>query len=248
MLGLPLIRPDWDLPYGVKVAITTRDGGVSEGKYGNFNLSHAVGDMEDALGENRMRLQNSLGERTRIAWISQIHSNTVIDGKKAVGQDPHAEADGTWTDEKGIACVVLTADCVPVLLASNDGSKVAAVHAGWRGLAAGILREAASIFGGEEYSAYIGPCICQAMYPVGKEVWDELRMAGATEEMSHRGEGGKYHVSLPKLAKKQLRDCKAQRIYHEDRCTFLDKKNFFSARRDGEKSGRFATLIWRSLD
>lgn len=245
MLGLPLIEPDWKLPAPLRAAVTTRDGGVSDGKYGNFNLSHAVGDRDDALGENRMRLQNALAGNPDIAWLSQVHSSHVIEAREAVGKHPHPEADGSWTDDDNTACVVLTADCIPVLLAADDGSRMAAAHAGWRGLVAGVLKEAAALFNGVPFSAFIGPSICQAMYPVGEEVWNELRFAGAAAENAHRGEEGRFHVSLPLIAMRQLYDCKAGKVVHDDSCTFLGKKEFFSARRDGKKSGRFATVIWR---
>lgn len=248
MLGLPLIEPDWKLPPGVKAVVTTRDGGVSEGKFGNFNLSHVVGDSEMALGENRMRLQGAMKGSPEIAWLTQVHSDAVVEAREAVGKEPYPEADGSWTDGEGIACAVLTADCVPVLLAADDGSVVAAAHAGWRGLAAGVIASAAQEFKGLTYTAYLGPCISQAMYVVGEDVWGELRSAGATDDMAHRGEEGKFHVSLAKLAMRQLHDCKARTVKNEDRCTFLDGKNFFSARRDGKASGRFVTAIWKTSD
>ena len=245
MLGLPLIDPSWQLPAGVRAAITTREGGVSDGKYGNFNLSHTVGDKDDALGENRMRLQGALEGIPSLAWLTQVHSSEVIEAKDAVDKQPPPEADGSWTDEEGVACVVLTADCVPVLIAADDGSRIAAAHAGWRGLASGILAEAASLFKGVPHTAFIGPCISQSMYVVGADVWGELRSAGAADDMAHRGEGGKFHVSLASVAMRQLHDCNAKTIGREDRCTFLDQRKLFSARRDGKESGRFATVIWR---
>lgn len=246
MLGLPLLKPDWDLPPNVRAVISTRDGGVSEKAYSSFNLSRHVGDDEEAVSENRMRLETALKGETRCAWLAQVHTSDVVDAHEVARSGREAEADASWTDAPGYACVVTVADCVPVLMAAGDGGKVAAAHAGWRGLAGNVIANAAREFGEDPFTAYVGPCISERRYEIGEEVRESLVAAGADGSAFTTSDGGKLYANLAAIAEAQLKRCGAKSVTSSSTCTFGDPKNFFSARRDGSKSGRFACAVWIS--
>ncbi|MBF2734523.1 MAG: peptidoglycan editing factor PgeF [Betaproteobacteria bacterium AqS2] len=244
MWGFELRKPAWEPPPGVEARLSTRAGGVSDGRYGSCNLAEHVGDDAGAVGENRMRFAAALPGEPAVAWIRQEHGAEVLEAAaKLTGQEEPA-CDGIWTARPGQACVVLTADCVPLLLAAADGSQVAAVHAGWRGLAAGIVAKACAAFGGKEIAAYIGPCISAANYVVKEDVHERLRAAGG-EDGLRRDDAG-WHADLTAIARGQLRAAGVERIAVEGVCTFGTPRDFYSARRDGQASGRFATAVWRT--
>ena len=244
MYGLELYVPSWELPPGVQAAVTMRDGGISDGKYSNFNLSRNVGDEEVAVSENRMRLQTALAGAPELAWIKQVHSDRVVSAEQALNEQGGCECDAVWTDRRNLACLVTSADCLPVLLAATDGSKVAAIHAGWRGLEAKVIKEACRIFPDVSFTAFIGPGISAANYEVKDDVRDRLLAANCPEKaFSPSGQGG-YQADLALIASAQLEELGAVEVEVADVCTYANRKRFFSARRDGPLSGRFASAIW----
>ena len=245
MLGCGLIQPDWPLPAAVRAVYSTRDGGVSAGRYSNFNLSGAVGDDADAIGENRLRFCMGLAGQPECVWLKQIHSDKVVAAHTCIQTGADVEADASWTDHSGVACVVMTADCVPVLLAADDGACVAAVHAGWRGLAAGVIAAAARIFVPGRYTAFLGPCISPEWYQVDVAVQKQLLATGANAAAFTVGSAGKVHVDLAAIARHQLEQADVRVVYQAGLCTYTEQRQFFSARRDGNASGRCACAIWK---
>lgn len=241
------MAPDWQLPPGVHAAISTREGGVSYGKYSMLNLSHRVEDHDGAVGENRLRLEASLPGEPRLAWLGQVHGTSILAAHDVVTlEEKNPTADASWTEQAGIGCVVTTADCIPILLAAADGSRIAAVHAGWRGLAREIIAATTSSFKHGEFCAYIGPSISQDNYQVGPEVVDGLAAVGATPEHFRPDGTGHFMANLQAVAQVQLTACGAREITMADTCTFAKSKEYFSARRDGNLSGRFASIVWIS--
>lgn len=241
--GLELIVPDWPAPPGIVAVSTTRGGGVSPGVYASLNLGAHVGDDIGNVTENRRRLVTRclLPEEPR--WLQQVHGT-------AVATNPQAgeTADAAYTREKGMVCVVQTADCLPVVLAAADGSELACAHAGWRGLAAGVLENALSSFvaSPDAILAWLGPAIGQAAFEVGDEVRTafEATDAGAAECFRANAQG-RWQADLYALARRRLRSAGVTRVFGGDHCTYAEEKSFFSYRRDGQ-CGRMATLAFRS--
>lgn len=229
------IEPDWPAPDGIRALVTTRRSG---------NLATHVGDNPVVVSENRENLQNRIGLHDAPCWLNQVHKSRLVELPEE-SQMPF-EADGSWTSSKGVVCAVLTADCLPVLVTNRSGNMVAAIHAGWRGLVAGIIGQGISKFqdSGDELMAWFGPAIGQHSYEVGDEVRDQFCRQGAeAEEMFIPSENGKWLASITGLAGQQLQRLGISSIYGGDWDTFTDSERFFSYRRDGE-TGRFATLIW----
>lgn len=244
MLGIELYRPAWELPGDVCAAVTYRDGGVSEGSYANFNLSRHVGDEQVAVSENRMRLQGALAGSPELAWMKQVHAAEVADATHVHASRGAYECDAQWTSRRNLACAVTTADCLPVLFAASDGSMVAAAHAGWRGLAAGVIASAAAPFAATGFSAFIGPCISAANYVVRDDVRGQLLAAGAPAAAFGAAGADGYSADLVLIATTQLKELGATTVGCAGLCTYADRARFFSARRDGARSGRFASVIW----
>lgn len=238
------IEPAWRLPAGVRAVTSTRQGGVSDGKHGSMNLARNVGDDDLAVGENRIRFENSLPGRPEVAWLSQVHGDKVVAAHKAIKDEGYPEADASWTDQLGIACVVTTADCVPVLLAADNELRVAAIHAGWRGLVARIIPAVAEGFLADGFTAYIGPCISQARYQVGDEVRKELLAVKASPDCFAQNSEGKNLANLVAVAAGQLQEAGVREVVFADVCTYSESRMYYSARRDGRVSGRFASAIW----
>lgn len=235
--------PDWPAHPRVRAVSTTRTGGVSVAPYASMNPAAHVGDSETAVQENRARLAAGLQLPAAPVWLQQVHGTRVVDAA-AAGALP--EADGAWCAEPNTVCAVLTADCLPVLLSDRDGHCVAAVHAGWRGLAAGVIERAVTALpvAGDALLAWLGPAIGPAAYVVG----DEVRTAFMAEDAqaasafaAHR-DGG-WHADLYQLARQRLAACGVDAVYGGDHCTLQEAGRFFSFRRDGS-TGRMATLIW----
>ncbi len=251
---IPLLRPDWPAPPGVGAAMSLRAGGVSGGPWSSLNLGGAVGDPAVAVAENRGRFAAALGARP--AWLRQVHGADVRRlGARDLGPDLPA-ADAAWTTEPGIACAVLVADCLPVLFAARDGSAVAAAHAGWRGLAAGVLEATVEALGRgagvapRDLLAWLGPCIGPRQFEVGADVLlafgqdpaapDAQRFAPRT-----RADGSaRWLADLPLLARDRLLAAGLGRVIAADRCTVEEDSAFFSFRRDGV-TGRHAAAVWR---
>lgn len=234
------IVPDWPAPARVRACVTTRSGGVSQAPFDTFNLGDHVGDAPDAVAANRSQLQQLIGSEA--AWMSQVHSSAAVEA------DPRTcrTADASWTSAPGIACAVLTADCLPVLICDVDGTRVAAAHAGWRGLAAGILEATVAAMGvpGSHLMAWLGPAIGPAVFEVGAEVREAFvsRHAAASDAFVESRNDGRYMADIYRLARIRLADCGVTAVFGGGFCTVHDQR-FYSYRR-AARTGRFASLIW----
>ncbi|MEY6433415.1 peptidoglycan editing factor PgeF [Thioalkalicoccus limnaeus] len=237
------IEPDWPAPANVRALCTTRHGGVSTEPFASLNLADHVGDDPDAVARNRAILR----ERTAIPadpiWLRQVHGTRVTDAAKN-GAD--READAAFTDSAGIVCAVLTADCLPLLLCDRSGLRIAAVHAGWRGLAAGVIEAAIDRFpvdpGG--LLAWMGPAIGPRAFVVGGEVRERfLHQDPAAAAAFEPAQADRWHADLYALARRRLALRGVRAVWGGRLCTHADPGRFFSYRRDG-RCGRIATLIW----
>lgn len=240
----------WELPPGVRAAFTTRLGGVSVSPWDSFNVATHVGDAPEHVAANRARLRELLQLADEPAWLNQVHGVEVSDLDASDSSAAPVTADASVTSRSGAACVVMVADCLPVLFTTRDGSRIAAAHAGWRGLAAGVLErtvQSLKVPGRDfrELRAWLGPCISREHFEVGAEVREEFvrRDSGATE-CFERNASGRWQADLVGLAKQRLIVMGIDDISGGGWCTFTDRARFYSHRRDG-KGGRLAALIWR---
>ncbi|WP_372720247.1 peptidoglycan editing factor PgeF [Immundisolibacter sp.] len=236
-------RPDWPLPSGVRAASTTRHGGFSQGAYGSFNLGDHVGDVSQAVVANRSRLEHALDLPASPLWLAQRHGNCVAGVADPVG----APADARYAHVPGQVCVVLTADCLPLLLCSDDGREIAAVHCGWRGLVAGIVSRAVARFTAPPMaiSAWLGPAIGPAAFEIGDEVRQAfLAVDPGSAACFTPGTGGRWFGDLCGLTRRSLAAVNVVRVHGGGQCTVTDPERFYSYRRDGV-CGRMASLIWR---
>ena len=242
--GFPaFLRPDWPAPSKVQAAVSLRGGGVSNGPYASLNLGDHVGDEPAAVAENRRRLRGALQLPADPHWLRQVHGKRVV--RAAAEERP--EADAVWTSEAETVCAILTADCLPVLFCDDSGQHLAAAHAGWRGLCAGVLEAtvAALPVAPARLMAWLGPAIGPQAFEVGPEVREAfVAHAAAAAEAFVAQAGGKYRADLPQLARQRLAAVGITRIYGGRECTVQGAPHYFSHRRDG-RSGRMATLIWR---
>lgn len=247
MAGSDWITPDWPAPHNVRAVSTTRNGGVSRGAYASFNLGMHVGDDPHAVAENRLALRDELNLAREPHWLSQVHGTHVaVFGSGLEGGSPAQEGDAAVTRGPGNACVIMTADCLPVLFCDRAGKTIAAAHAGWRGLAAGVLENtlAAMRLPAGEILAWLGPAIGPQAYEVGDAVRSAFVQvdSGADQAFEPQGEG-KWLCDLYQLASQRLRRAGVTHIYGGGLCTWSDSRRFFSYRRDGQ-CGRMASLIW----
>jgi purine-nucleoside/S-methyl-5'-thioadenosine phosphorylase / adenosine deaminase len=228
----------------VRALITTRDGGVSSGKFASLNLSMRVGDDPRCVARNRAILRACLPAEP--AWVKQVHGTAVIDATRAT---PDAEADGIVTQSPGPVCAVMTADCLPVLLSDRAGRSVGIAHAGWRGLAGGIVENVVQAMGvpSRDIIAYIGPGIGARRYEVGEDVRKAFvdTDPAAASSFAPR-EDGKYLLDLYGLARQRLAAAGVAGIHGGRFCTASEER-FFSFRRD-QTTGRMASLIWLEED
>jgi len=258
-----LIRPRWPAPPGVRALMSTRGGGVSTGPGGalaSLNLGRSVGDAPEAVAENRRRFVASLrgsedAAPVRPVWLHQVHGAHVLALDAASAEHPTTPADAVWTATPGVACMVGAADCLPMLFAARDGRAVAAAHAGWRGLAAGVLEATvAALAEGAgtrpaDLQAWLGPCIGPRRFEVGADV---LQAFGVAPRPLHqpgfayapRPDGDpRWRADLQGLARRRLQDLGIGLIAAEEACTYEDASRFFSFRRD-PAGGRMAAAIW----
>lgn len=250
----PLLAIDWRPPRGVRVACTTRAGGVSAAPWNGFNLGDHVGDPAACVAQNRQALVQLLDLPSPPRWLRQVHGVVVADlDDAAAAATP--EADAAVTTRAGTVAVILTADCLPVLFAAADGSAVAAAHAGWRGLAAGVLENTVSALRarapGVPLQAWLGPAISARHFEVGADVRDAFLRAdpGATAAFVS-GRDGHWQADLAALARQRLARLDVQVSGGGNRCTYAEEADFFSHRRDVQHrrlaaTGRMAALIWR---
>lgn len=246
--ALEILVPDWPAPPGVRAAFTLRSGGVSLAPFDSLNIGIHVGDAPAAVGENRRRVREQLGLPVEPAWLEQVHGTQVADLDAAPGRAvaASAAADAVVTRHPRRVCVLQVADCMPVLLAARDGSCVAAVHAGWRGLAAGVLEATLRRLAAQpaQLMAWLGPAIGPEHFEVGREVRDAFVTgdAGAAAAFSVNARG-RWQCDLAALARRRLGAAGITSVLGGTWCTYADPARFFSYRRDGQ-CGRMAALIW----
>ena len=245
------IQPDWPVPPRVRALITTRAGGVSTGSWGvpprgegGLNVGFLSGDAPDDVRGNRTRLRSALPAEPR--WLKQVHGATVV---HADGVADPVEADAAHTSTPGVVAVVMVADCMPVLLADADGRHVGVAHAGWRGLAAGVIQATARAMReamgnpAAELIAYLGPAIGHSHFEVGPEVLDAMVRALPRAEQAFVPRGEKYMADLFALGRQALDEVGVSRVFGGRDCTYSDPGRFYSFRRDGT-TGRHAALVW----
>lgn len=239
---LDLILPDWPAPSCVKALTTTRDGGVSHPPFDGLNLGDHVEDNLDHVTENRALLAQQLSLPSSPLWLSQCHGTRVIEPQHC---QPGITADGITSRSEDQVCAILTADCLPLLLCQQDGQQVAAIHAGWRGLAAGIIEQTVAQFDQDQtLLAWLGPAIGPQHFEVGQDVFDAFCNHDQQAKVAFKaGRPGHYFADLYLLARQRLHALGIEQIYGGDFCTFEDEARFFSYRRDG-RTGRMASLIW----
>lgn len=233
---------DWDAPPSVKTLITTRQGGVSEGVFASLNLGLHVGDNPQHVLHNRALVQQAVP--VPMAYLNQTHSTDVVRAADSIEQPQNADA--SWDDTGKAACTVMTADCLPVLFCDRAGSVVAAAHAGWRGLAGGILQNTVAAMGipPVEILAYFGPAIGAESFEVGQDVFDAFVCPLPAAETAFQSIGsGKYLADIYALARLILRREGVTQIYGGTHCTVLERDTFFSYRRDGQ-TGRMLSAVW----
>ena len=236
-----LVQPAWSAPVNVIAGTTLRRQGVSDGVYSSLNLAAHVGDEPHCVAANRQRLVDDCGLPAEPAWLMQTHSTIV-----ATENVPSDDCDAFITQQKRRVCVVLTADCLPVILVASDGSEVATAHAGWRGLCAGILETTLEQMQAspQRLLAWLGPAISQPAFEVGDEVRQAFLAVDATAaEHFVENTRGRYQADLYGLARQRLKAAGVAEITGGDHCTFTDPQRFFSYRRDGQ-CGRMATFAY----
>jgi polyphenol oxidase len=243
---------EWAAPAGVGAFMSTRTGGASAGPFAHLNLGTQVGDAEAQVAENRRLFTQALGVEP--CWLRQVHGVGVVDAAAHVGRGV-VEADASWTSRPGVACVVQVADCLPVLLAARNGRAVGAAHAGWRGLAGGVVEAAlgavvqAAQCDAGEVVAWLGPCIGPRQFEVGADVLAAFGAADAQRFVprpaSQQSADGRprWLADLPGLARARLQRAGVSAISGGEWCTVEDRSRFFSFRRDGV-TGRMAGAVW----
>lgn len=250
---LEIIQPEWNVAPHVQAAATCRAGGFSAQGYQSLNLATHVGDDPQTVSQNRRRLLTALDLPQPPRWVEQVHSPLVVCADDVPGSGNNRNraqvtADGTWTDRPGTVCAVLTADCLPVLLCDAAGTRVAAVHAGWRGLAAGILDSALGVFSDagttvQQLRVWFGPAIGPSAYEVDAVVRDAfLHREPACEDSFKESRPGHWQFSLYHAASAILGARGVTDIGGGGLCTYSDER-YYSYRRD-RQCGRQATLIW----
>lgn len=230
--------PDWPAPDNIRAGTSLRNGGVSLAPYGSLNLGDHVGDNPAATAENRRRLNLP----TEPIWLQQTHSTRIIDAADAPTQ---VEADGSYTTQANVICAVLTADCLPILICNQQGNLVAAIHAGWRGLAEGIIETSVKMFNGNNHEllAWLGPAIGADAYEVGDEVRNAFIKTQPRASSAFSSFGGKWRMDIYALARQHLNALGVMAIYGGNYCTYQQQERFYSYRRDGV-TGRMASVIW----
>lgn len=234
------LTPDWPAPASVRACVTTREGGVSEAPFDSLNLGDHVDDRLEAVAENRRRLTDHFSIKP--AWLQQVHGIAVVHADPGIV----ATADASWTATPGIACAAMTADCLPALFCNRAGTRVAAAHAGWRGLAAGVLEATLDTLDvpAEDVLVWLGPAIGPKAFEVGPEVREVFinQLPEAAEAFVPSDNAGKFMADIYLLARLRLAERGVTAVYGGGFCTVTDPR-FFSYRR-ASRTGRFASLVW----
>ena len=255
-MPIDVITPQWPAPANVGAAITLRSGGCSSVPFDQSNLALHVQDQPQDVLANRHSLVQSLSLLSQPLWLDQVHGTDIFyaPGVYAPESADTPRADGSFSDQAGAACVVLTADCLPVLFCDRAGTQVAAAHAGWRGLCGGILRKTVATFkqSPDQLLAYLGPAIGPQVFEVGGEVLQafldqaqnpQQQQAINAAFSAQRSAEGKYLADLYALARAELSASGVSQIYGGDYCSYSDSERFYSYRRE-PKTGRNGSLIW----
>lgn len=240
------IKPDWPAPSWIKAFTTLRTPGVSQYPYAQNNLAMHVGDNPEHVQTNRTKLNQQCHFLHEPIWLNQTHSTHIIEALPS--QTPPGEVDGSWTRTVGLPCVVLTADCLPLLLCDEQGTVVSAVHCGWRGMLNGIIENAVQAiqpFANGPLLAWLGPAIGPLHFEVGQDVRDLFvqRQPLAIQAFKSIDQSNKWMANIYQLAKLRLQTVNVTTIYGGNHCTFQEAVSFYSYRREG-KTGRMATFIW----
>ncbi|WP_105101910.1 peptidoglycan editing factor PgeF [Microbulbifer pacificus] len=245
------LKPDWPAPANVHAFASLRYGGHSKGSYAAFNLADHVGDAPDAVEANRAQLKRELNLPGEPQWLEQIHSDKAV---VAHNDGMVRTADASYTAEAGIVCAVLTADCLPLLVCNRNGSEVAAIHAGWRGLTGGVIRETINAMASapEELLVWLGPAIGPEAFECGVEVLEAAFESSMSEShaeaiakcfVPHSKKPLHFLADIYALGRAELAELGVTEVFGGDRCTISEESEFFSYRRDKE-TGRLASLIW----
>jgi len=242
MMNENFIIPKWPAPGNIRAIQTTRNGGVSLKNFSSLNLSNSVGDIEQYVEENYKRLSNFLPSDP--FWLNQIHTDKVeeLPSKKKLN------CDASYTYKEKVVCAVRTADCLPIFLTNFQGSFVALIHAGWKGLLNGVIEKTIDkISSASEIIVWLGPCISQESFEVGKDVYNSFINKDINSKKAFILLKNRYYLDLAGAARLKLNHLNINNIsgagVTEDFCTFRDHKSFFSYRRDGH-TGRMASLLW----
>lgn len=238
------LKVAWDAPSHIHAWQTTTAGGVSTGGYTSLNLASTVGDDEEAVNQNRQHLKDKLGLPEEPKWLKLVHGSDVENAQEMKGVP---EADASYTNKAGQVLLIPTADCLPVLFVSKHGDEIAAAHAGWRGLSAGVLENTLAQFQCPpcDVSVWFGPAIGPSNFEVGQDVFDAFGDShpGSHTAFTATGSTGKYRANIYKLGVLALQNAGVKKFFGGGLCTFDDDR-FFSYRRQGTQSGRMASIIW----
>ncbi len=240
--NLNFISPGKPLAPGVRVVSTCRAGGVSQGVYHSLNLGGFCDDDASLVQTNRARLLRSLKLDVEPVWLQQVHGTDIVNASQARDDEM---ADGIYSESAKAVCAITTADCLPIVLASSDGGQIMAIHAGWRGLAAGIIERAVTTFSCQprDLRVWIGPGIGSAAFEIGNEVRQALQGPAEAYRPSEQNTV-RWMANLPVLAKQRFAELDVTAVQASGLCTYTEVDRFFSFRRDGQ-TGRMATLIWK---
>ena len=244
--------PDWPAPANIHAATTLRTGGVSQAPYFSLNPATHVSDAAEQVRQNRQIIREMLDLPSEPVWLEQIHSNRAV---KAVnppypplqkgGRGDLQQADASYSDEAGVVCAVMTADCLPLLICSTDGMQIAAIHAGWRGLLAGVISNTVVAMQQQDLLVWLGPAIGPDCFEVGTEVREAfLEKSVAYSDAFKPQSNGKCLADIYRLARIELAALGITQVYGGTHCTMTEHERFYSYRRDSQ-TGRIATLIWR---
>lgn len=268
---MDLIIPNWPVPTNISAAITTRRGGCSTGPWDSLNLAFHVGDNSKSVEQNWQSVSKQLNLPSTPQLLNQVHGIDIVEvgGSKETANEIIPTADGCYTKSPGLICTVMTADCLPILLCNTAGTEVAAIHAGWRGLTAGVVSNAVKQFcsPATDLIAYLGPAISQQYFEVGSEVRQAFLSRSFHSSSSHErheqvqykinacftesnseggdSKGSHWMADLYGLARLALNQTGVSQIYGGDFCSYTNAEQFYSYRRDGQ-TGRMASLIWIS--
>lgn len=237
------LTPDWPAPPTIHAATTLRNGGVSRDVYSSLNPALHVGDDADLVRQNRHIIKNVLDLPSEPVWLEQTHSNRAV---PAIITTPLQQADASYTSEPGVVCAVLTADCLPLLVCTTDGSQIAAIHAGWKGLLAGIIGNTLAAMGNNDFLVWLGPAIGPNCFEIGAEVREAFVAKSTAFAAAFKPQAnGKWLADIYQLARIELAMLGINKVYGGGFCTVTEQERFYSYRRD-KITGRMATLIWRA--